>query len=416
MNIKKKIEHVIASLAVIAVVLFQPLSVYADEYEVSGNGSGSTNEVNISSNSQTNVEQSNQAEVTNNLESTANTGENTASSNTGGDTTITTGDVSQAVGVENNTNASVANIECCPSGENNLAVSGNGADSTSNIGYTSSSQTSVNINQKSNIINDILGNANTGNNSTDNNTGGNTSIETGNISVKAEIGNSTNFAFVTAPSDPGGKGINVKIFGNGSGSTNSILLNLNSSTDININNDATISNFLLWQANTGGNTAKGNTGGDVSIKTGNIVLDIILWNKANISIAKVPCCEEKEKPKPTPTPTPAPTPTPTPSNGDGDGDGDGNGRGNGGGGGGAAGPGEVLGAAFPVTGWGYLNLTLTALLFMLSGLLLWANSKSIAKRAKKFNRKFKREYKKIRVLYLRFVKIARWKKLLSFWA
>lgn len=391
MNIKKILKQIItpvtnsfiANLAILFLVFFYPLSaVLAEEVTISGNGSGSSSEVNVAQNTQTNVEQNNQAQVSNELDSDLNTGDNSASSNTGGETGITTGDVTAQTSIENDLNSSVVNIECCPQ-DSSYTISGNGADSENNITTNNDSSTSVTVTQNATVTNNILGSANTGDNSADDNSGGNVSIDTGDINAKVEVSNKTNMALVTAPSGQGGD-IKVKISSNGSGSVNNIVLTFNNNTEVVIENNSTLANILNWYANTGGNSANGNTGGNVKIKTGNILLDIILENSANVSIVDIECCKEKPSSSPSPTPTPEPTSTPEPSDGNGEDDDDGNGNGDGDDGEGA-GAGEVLGAAIgqilPETGNNTLYLaTLLCLMALGAGVYLRKMSYSPVRR------------------------------------
>src|SRR3990172_10232018 len=81
---------------------------------ISGNGAGSDNSAVVTQTSVTTVTQSNEAEVTNNVEAEAETGENEANFNTGGDVTISTGAASATAVVTNELNSNAAEVECCP--------------------------------------------------------------------------------------------------------------------------------------------------------------------------------------------------------------------------------------------------------------------------------------------------------------
>ncbi|MBI4080862.1 MAG: hypothetical protein HY430_03785 [Candidatus Levybacteria bacterium] len=59
-----------------------------------------------------------------------------------------------------------------------------------------------------------------------------------------------------------------EISGNGSGSTNKIIVNENCSNIVDQTNITKVKTTVHATANTGGNTASGNTGGDVTIDTG----------------------------------------------------------------------------------------------------------------------------------------------------
>lgn len=73
----------------------------------SGNGANSTNTANVSQTSNTNVNQSNAADIVNDVHLTANTGENNANLNTGGDSSIVTGDASIIANIVNFVNNNI---------------------------------------------------------------------------------------------------------------------------------------------------------------------------------------------------------------------------------------------------------------------------------------------------------------------
>lgn len=140
------------------------------------------------------------------------------------------------------------------------------------------------------------------------------------------------------------------ITGNGTGSTSSINVNNQNSSNVVQQNSATVNNNIDVNSNTGGNSASGNNGNS-TIKTGDIKTDVNIINNFNNNTNNQGCCG-----KLTPTPSPKscdpgkeicnPTPTPTPSNGNGNGGNGNGGGGNGGGGsssGGGVGGGEILG-------------------------------------------------------------------------
>jgi hypothetical protein len=161
----------------------------------------------------------------------------------------------------------------------------------------------------------------------------------------------------------------LNITGNGSGGSQSIKVDENSTTTVVQQNNANIQNNVNSNPDTGGNSASGNNGG-ATIKTGDVksVIDII--NNFNTNNSQVACCAPTPAPtsKPTP-PVGGPTPSPAPSGG-GDGGqgggGDGGSSGAGGGGGGIGGPGVLgLGATdgeeyelYVIYGLGLLCLTL----------------------------------------------------------
>ncbi|KKQ34230.1 MAG: hypothetical protein US51_C0047G0008 [Microgenomates group bacterium GW2011_GWA2_37_6] len=93
----KKILFGILALSIV----LNPYYVFAEEIVVSGNGEGSTSSVNINVSQTAQVKQQNTAEVNNNVAINADTGNNTANDNSGGDTSITTGDISIDSNIQN---------------------------------------------------------------------------------------------------------------------------------------------------------------------------------------------------------------------------------------------------------------------------------------------------------------------------
>jgi len=84
---------------------------------LSENGDGSDNDATVKLGQSTTVVQSNNADVYNNVDAEAETGDNEANENTGGDVDIETGDASVDVNVENTLNSNSAEVDCCPSGD-----------------------------------------------------------------------------------------------------------------------------------------------------------------------------------------------------------------------------------------------------------------------------------------------------------
>ncbi len=202
----------------------------ASSAQNTGNGSGSENEVKLNSSSNSETSQANQAEIENNLKLKANTGSNEAARNTGGETEVITGDAN----IETRTvNVANSNIEC-----GNLWL--------------------VIINEAGNWIGRIVG------------TSGNANVagsEEMDITVD-EKGN-----------------VSVQNSDNGAGSNNNSEVASEENSQTEQKNEAKIVNNLNLEANTGGNKANDNTGGDSTIRTGdaNIIANIINFVNNNIS-------------------------------------------------------------------------------------------------------------------------------------
>lgn len=305
----KKLLFALISIGLIV----NPFYAFAEEIHVTGNGEGSNSNVNIKLDNSTSVTQNNEANINNDVSINADTGNNSADDNTGGDTSITTGDVNISSNIENSgINQSYAEVGCCP-GSTDLKISGNGSDSNNSISYNQNNNTSIDINNTANINNYVNGNANTGYNEASNNTGGNVSISTGSIKVSDTIKNSGVNIYIVEATSGNGQDTSITIKDNGEGSINSVELTDENNTTIDVDNSATIVNESTWDLNTGGNKASGNTGGDVAITTGDIVFNSTIENTGiNVGLVDVECCEE-DKGGPGPDDNPPPPP-PGPKN------------------------------------------------------------------------------------------------------
>ncbi len=278
----------ILAILLLLVQLFLTPVAWALELEVTNNGSDSANEVVVSQNTQTTIQQENNSDVMNSIEENLDTGNNEASGNTGGDLQIQTGNIDSQTSVDNQLNTSSVDTECCPT-STTINISGNGSDSTNEVDLQQESTSNITINQNVTISNSITGYANSGDNTANYNSGGDTTITTGDIKIQNEIVNSSiNLAGVKTTN--GVSGIDAKIFENGTDSNNFIRANLARNADIYINHASNIENFILWEATTGKNEANGNTGENVTISTGDIDLKTFINNFVNMSEVEVDCC------------------------------------------------------------------------------------------------------------------------------
>jgi len=293
-----------------------------------GNGSGSENSGELDMVTREVGFQSNDASLGNELILAADTGNNNADNNTGGNSEIETGDANVSGNVLNflNNNVSggiyytVVNIfgdlvgDIVLSEEQlarlGIANSGNGSGSVNSgeINYLSEDQLAQ-FNDAE-ILNEVQIDANTGGNHLADNTGGNNSIETGDANVDAQVVSiaNNNLAggnwwlvivneagewvgrILGAPEGQhyaGASGtefrteedgtITVTNAGNGSDSENEGSVEKTTQRIATQENTASVNNKIQLSANTGGNSASRNTGGDNSIKTGdaNVLLNLI---------------------------------------------------------------------------------------------------------------------------------------------
>ncbi len=307
-----------------------------------GNGSDSTNNASIDETNSNTTLQTNDAIVGSVLTLNADSGNNTSSSNVGGDSNIQTGDANVAGNVLTFANTNVAGdvifavvnifgdligdiimteeaINACCGGTNLSAINtGNGPDSTNNAGIDIENNDTVIQTNDAVIDNNLILDAQTGNNSASSNVGGNAAITTGDADVKAsllnvvntnllsgnmwlvlvnEAGNwvgkllgapeGTNFAMSSGGGytvDENGY-ITVTNSGNGEGSNNTGEVNQTNNNTTTQTNTAVVGNTLDLSANTGGNAANRNTGGDSNITTGDATIIANLVNFVNTNIA-----------------------------------------------------------------------------------------------------------------------------------
>ena len=260
--------------------------------EVSGNGADSDSTVEVQTEQNTVVSQSNDFSASNDINTNASTGGNSSDRNTGGSASISTGDATTFVGVSNSGNSNEASVDCCAANQDvDVLISGNGAGSDNNVELGNENNVQLFQNNESRIRNEIDNDAKTGHNSADRNTGGDVEITTGNAVALTSIlnGGNVNSALVGGGSHSLGSGVSARIIGNGAYSDNDIELGLGHSVALVQNNSARINNSVDTDAKTGGNSADRNTGGDVTIDTGNADVEVLIDNAVNFNWADVDC-------------------------------------------------------------------------------------------------------------------------------
>lgn len=293
MNIKRKVATALATGALL-LGSFVPLAFADTTLQISGNGTSSDNNINVTSNNTTNVTQTNEANIHNDVTADANTGNNQANNNTGGTVSIDTGNATSTIDVTNRANANVADVSNCGGcvGNTDVTISGNGSFSNNRVNLNSSNQTTVNQTNTSDIHNEIRTEAETGDNRANGNTGGDVSITTGNATTDVTINNqaNANVARSGGATAEGTGTISALITGNGTSSRNNINLGMGNETEITQTNSANIHNDIHAEAETSDNQANDNTGGNVSIDTGDASSTVDISNLANFNWADADCC------------------------------------------------------------------------------------------------------------------------------
>lgn len=157
-----------------------------------------------------------------------------------------------------------------------LTITGNGDSSSSQVNI--SQQATQNVQQSNHgvVSNSLTTQAITGSNHNSNNQG-NTSISTGNINTDTNINNQLNHSTVSTDCCENNSTNSATINGNGRDSYNSIKIDSKNQTNINVDQNASITSSNQQYLNTGANLSKENAGG-VKIDTGDIHINENLKN------------------------------------------------------------------------------------------------------------------------------------------
>jgi hypothetical protein len=292
-NLNKKFASAIAAAALLVNTTLPAFA--GTTIVLSGNGVDTDNDAVVELNHATVVQQTNEADISNNVDVSANTGDNAASRNTGGDVEISTGNSSANVAVSNAANSNVADVDgCCDYGADVL-IEGNGDNSDNTADLKVSNTTVLTQWNEAKVKNDVDVDANTGFNRANRNTGGDVSITTGNAKVGDGLSNPGVYVSNVLNSNSariggGGNGhLSLRILENGVDSDNDIVLDLDHSIVLIQGNEADVENDVDVDANTGLNKADRNTGGEVSIDTGDAKANVLVDTMANFNFADVDC-------------------------------------------------------------------------------------------------------------------------------
>ncbi len=266
---------------------------------ISGNGAFSDNDVELNQDSTTTLNQSNYANVDNDVDVDADTGGNDAGFNTGdGDVTIRTGNATVNATVNTTANANWAKVggnNQGGTGNVSLRILDNGAGSENEILANLSNTTNLTQSNQAYVDNDVEADADTGDNDANFNTGdGDVTIVTGNAQVDASIDNWVNFNAADVDCGCVFGGLLAKIAGNGaepgfsSDDDNTITVTLGGLQSYSQGNYSNLDNDLDELATeTGDNEASKNTAGsngDPSVVTGNAKVNASVSNEGNHNI------------------------------------------------------------------------------------------------------------------------------------
>lgn len=164
MKTKYSVSTAIAGAALLGTAMFFPASANS-EFVIHGNGSRSDNTIDVNFDKNISINQSNDADIDNNFRIFNNTGNNRVSGNTGGDVEINTGDAEANVEISNMAGFNFAQIGTCGcENDYKVSISGNGSRSDNEIDIDFDSDVNVDQDNDTNIDNDVAVVNNTGNN------------------------------------------------------------------------------------------------------------------------------------------------------------------------------------------------------------------------------------------------------------
>ena len=167
-----------------------------------------------------------------------------------------------------------------------LTITGNGDGSSNDVSVSQSHEANVSQDNTAQVSTDIAVSANTGDNNANDNTSTDTSITTGDVNVQNSVTNDLNASVANVTNCCDNSDYTAEISGNGSDSSNTLSHSINTSTNVGVNQQATITNVVTGTAITGNNSANDNNG-NVSIVTGNITVAEKLKNNANFSTTSI---------------------------------------------------------------------------------------------------------------------------------
>ncbi len=259
--------------------------------DVSNNGSDSQNTVAITTTATSEINQSNNTVVSNNISQQASSGSNAIVQNAGSDTAkITTGtDTLKTAGSTAVNNSTIVATDCCSSTQK-ISVSGNGSSSENTVNAITNSVSSTHVNQIALVNSAISQVGNSGDNHIISN-GGAAEIQTGTVvgfdTTKTNL-NQTNFRFPLSVT--GDMTISVK--DNAADSQNKISVNILNSFIFLKNDIADVNQRVYANLNSGRNYLSGNLN-DVLIRTGDVNSVISVDNSPiNTGSTEVLCCED----------------------------------------------------------------------------------------------------------------------------
>lgn len=281
----KKLATIAGSVALLAATII-PAFAAGNNCNNGTTGPYSSNYCTINNTSSVTVNNVNDAQITNNVTTRANSGGNSASYNTLGGS-ISTGNASGNTTVSSVANINTTTVSGGPSASGNSGTNNvTGPESDNRININNDRAVDVWNSNTATVNNSVNVTADTGNNDADYNTGP-ASVSTGNAWLRAAVGTHVNDSATAVSAGAGGTGDN-----SGSNSTtgpyadNYVTLNNTSRVTVNNVNDLIVENFVEALSNSGANSASYNTLGG-SIGSGNANANVGVNTEGNINTTTI---------------------------------------------------------------------------------------------------------------------------------
>lgn len=179
------------------------------------------------------------------------------------------------------------NVAVLPASAISLEITGNGVESENDVEVKVEQKTEVSQNNDFNVNNHVNTNANTGGNSASKNSNGDVSVDTGDASVSVVVANEGNTNEAVADCCSSLDDVEVLISENGDSTDNKVELTNKNKVQVSQNNSSNIRNDVNSDATSGKNDANRNTGGSVSVSTGNALAVTGIFNGGNVNSAVV---------------------------------------------------------------------------------------------------------------------------------
>jgi hypothetical protein len=259
------------------------------DVEISKNAAYANSDVNVDASNDVNIDQDNDADIDNDVDVDADTGDNTASFNTNGGSSVRSGNINSDVTI-----VSAANINSAVvgGGDNNgggvlsAVISENGAFSNNDIDLNVDNDVNVDQNNDADIDNNVDINADTGGNSASFNAGDDVEVISGNVDTTVTVDNVVNFNAASIDDCGCLVDLTALIEKNGAFADSEITFDHENDLDVDQDNDADLDNDVDVDAETGDNAADFNTG-DPVVTSGNVGSDedstVAVANTGNVN-------------------------------------------------------------------------------------------------------------------------------------